>query len=156
LRRPQLGAELGSGVAEALRGRQLEPSARLAEGLALARAGASALIDISDGLGADATRIAEASGVGLEIELERVPFQPGVRELAGALGEDPFALLAAGGEDYELLACIPADLLAQAVDAVAGAGGTLTEIGHTVPGAGVELRAPGGRSLPASGFDQLA
>jgi thiamine-monophosphate kinase len=156
LQRQDLGRELAPGVAASLRSRQLEPSPRLREGLALARTGASALIDISDGLGADAMRLAEASGVGLEIELERAPLQGGVRELAAALGEDPLELLAGGGEDYELLAVIPAARLGDAEDAVARAGGRLAAIGRVTAGSGVEMIGPGGRRYPAAGFDQLA
>ncbi len=85
------------------------PWPRLAEGRALAAAGASAMIDVSDGLAADAAQLARASAVGLRLRLEDVPVAEGVAAVAGALGADPAALAAAGGEDYELLVCAPAE-----------------------------------------------
>jgi len=69
----------------------LRPRARLAEGEAARRAGASAMIDVSDGLVADLGHISEASGVGFH--LREVPVSPGAT-LEEALG---------GGEDYELV-----------------------------------------------------
>ncbi len=67
------------------------PVARLAEGEAARRSGASAAIDVSDGLLADLIHLAEASGVG--VELENVPVADGATS-DEALG---------GGEDYELV-----------------------------------------------------
>jgi thiamine-monophosphate kinase len=136
--------------------RQLEPIPRLLAGRALALAGATAMIDLSDGLGADAVHLAQASGVKLEIEAEAVPLSPAAMALSQATGRDPWWLLG-GGEDYELLACVPADRLEEATAAVLSKGATpLTKVGEVQTGSGVEIRLPGGRLLEPAGFDQLA
>jgi thiamine-monophosphate kinase len=83
------------------------PVPALAMGLALARAGATAMIDVSDGLAGDALHLAEASGTGLEIHDSAVPLAPGVAEAAALLGRDPMDLALGGGEDFVLAAALP-------------------------------------------------
>ena len=83
------------------------PQPALAMGLALARAGATAMIDVSDGLAGDALHLAEASGTGLEIHDSAVPLAPGVAEAAALLGHDPLELALGGGEDFVLAAALP-------------------------------------------------
>ncbi|MGZ8666095.1 MAG: thiamine-phosphate kinase [Solirubrobacterales bacterium] len=155
--RPQLDGALAAENAERLRRRLLDPSPRLAEGAALAASGATAMIDISDGLGADAGHLAEASGVGLRIDADLLPIPEGVDAVARAAGLAGGAELAvSGGEDYELLASVPEERAGAAMEAVRAAGCSVSRIGEVVAGGGVEISSGDGRRLSPGGFDQLA
>ncbi len=155
LERPELSSGLDAETAAALIDRQREPAPRLAAGAALASAGATAMIDVSDGLGADAGQIAAASGVRIAIELDRVPVQDGVAEIAAAAEVEARDLAAAGGEDYELLAVVPSARVGDAQSAVSATGVRLSVIGKTTSGEGVEISAADGSVSSPSGFDHL-
>jgi thiamine-monophosphate kinase len=118
----------GEALAAELVGRFAEPQPRLAAGAALAAAGASAMIDLSDGLAADAWHLARRSGVRIELSITGLPLAPGVSEVAAELGRDPHEFAATAGEDYELCVCLPPS--ARAATAAIG----LTVIGRVGEG----------------------
>lgn len=155
LEQPALAETIDPAAAAALRARQLEPDPRIRAGLALAAAGARAMIDVSDGLASEAGHLAAAGGVELRIDLDRVPLQAGVAEIARASGEQPMDLALGGGEDYELLATLPADAFEAARAAVRESRVELSAIGEVAAGEGVRLSGAEGPRRAVAGFDQL-
>ena len=99
---------------------QLRPRPPMGAGANARAAGATAMIDVSDGLGVDASRIADASGV--TIAFDHLVFPARARGLAWTrfdVGLDPWALIFAGGEDFGVLATFPSDAtLPQGFDAL--------------------------------------
>jgi thiamine-monophosphate kinase len=116
-------ASAGLGGAREAIERVHRPLPRLAQGLALARAGAHAMIDLSDGLASDAAQVGRMSKAVLEVDLRKLPLDVGVAGVAQELGVPAWQLAAGAGEDYELCVCVPAERRAQAEQALARAGG---------------------------------
>ena len=116
-------------TADLLVGAQLRPNPRMALGRVLAERGASAAMDVSDGLLGDLPKILEASGVSGRIEVGHLPVLPAVRALFPGDWE---ALALRGGEDYELLATVPVGALDALVEAARGVGATVTDIGEVM------------------------
>jgi thiamine-monophosphate kinase len=119
---------------------QRRPQPPYAAGPQAAAAGATAMIDVSDGLLADLGHVAQASGVRLVVDATRVPLDEPVVAMAAGFGVDPFGWVLTGGEDHALAATFPAaSALPQG----------WTRIGHVEQGEGVQLRGaqlegPGG------------
>ncbi|MBW4705355.1 MULTISPECIES: thiamine-phosphate kinase [unclassified Micromonospora] len=72
-----------------------------------ARLGATAMIDVSDGLLADLGHLAKASGVGVDLRRDAFEVPPQMRDAAQALGVDPYTWILAGGDDHALVATFP-------------------------------------------------
>jgi thiamine-monophosphate kinase len=140
----------GGAPAPALRERLAAPAARIAEARWLAANGATAAIDISDGLAADARHLARASGVVVEIDAGSVPV------FDGATPDDALA----GGEEYELLVAAPAAPAAPAFDEDAFRrrfGVMLTPVGRIASGVSdVRLLEAGKRVAAPPGHDHFS
>ena len=121
---------------EYLRRRFEYPTPRVLLGAGL-RGLASACVDVSDGLYADAQRLLSASGCGASIEVDRLPVSWALRQTLGAA---VWQQALAGGEDYELCFSAP-EVNTAAIGALAARTGTaVTRIGRITDGAGVELK----------------
>jgi thiamine-monophosphate kinase len=127
--------------------RQVRPTPRVGEAGVLASAGATAMIDVSDGLALDLTRLCAASGVGVRVDLGALPRHP------AATPDEARA----GGEDYELLATLPEpDAVARARDRLDEAFGVpLTQIGVIIEEGLVAVADGAAHPLEPEGWDHL-
>ena len=146
--RPELRSQLVS--------RHVSPRPLLLAGARLRGSGATALVDVSDGLAADLGHIAEASGVVISIDPALVPVQEGVAEVASSAGRDPLELALAGGEDYELAMTVPPDRIEQVRQRLEGAGCGLTVVGEVGSGSGIRLIGASTGESPPPGFDHFS
>jgi thiamine-monophosphate kinase len=119
---------------DSLDARYLVPEPRIAIAEIL-RAHASAAMDVSDGLAGDLAKLCRASGVSAEIAVARVPLSDGVR---AALAKEPGLIetIITGGDDYEVVACVPAGKVEALRQQASAAGVAVTEIGAVTAGQG--------------------
>lgn len=116
------------------------------------------LLDLSDGLSSDLRHICEASGVAAHVEADRVPFDPGVREIAAACDVEPLEYALHGGEDFELcLTVAPGGLDAIRENFEQHFQRSLVRVGSIREGAGVTLVATDGTQQPLAvkGYDHF-
>jgi thiamine-monophosphate kinase len=118
-----------------------EPRLDLRETL---RQSATAAADVSDGLIADARHIAEASGVRIRLDLDRLPLSGAAATWLEGQADVAAGLLrlASGGDDYEVVCTLPPQ-----IDKPAG----LTIVGEVLEGQGIEVRAMGRELEPGPG-----
>ncbi|MDX2177069.1 MAG: thiamine-phosphate kinase [Candidatus Sumerlaeia bacterium] len=159
------GLELLEGHAPAARGdhsalvaRHLAPTPRLAEGRLLASlAPRLAMIDVSDGVAHECWEVARQSAAAVVLFEDALTPSPGLGAFARETGQDALDLLLYGGEDYELVACLPTDE-ARVAEAFAAAGlAPPRRVGRVEAGAGVFLERSGGRREPLGpgGFEHF-
>jgi thiamine-monophosphate kinase len=134
--------------------RHLRPVPRVEWGRKIALAGcASAMIDLSDGLSSDLSRICEQSRVGADIIADRIPLSPALRRMSGTLARPLLRYALSGGEDYELLFTVSP----VKVRKLCSLRLPVTEIGSITSGKTLSLVDPRGRKkpLPPSGYDHF-
>lgn len=124
----------------------LRPEPRVPLGQVLREGGASAAMDLSDGLMGDLPKILAASNVSTEIDLRAIPVAAAVRSL---FPDQWLTFATRGGEDYELLFTVPEDRWPALAASLNELGGHVQAIGRIVP-------TDGAPSIRVIGLDGLA
>jgi thiamine-monophosphate kinase len=114
------------------------PEPPYAAGPLAAAAGATAMIDVSDGLLAEAGHLAADSGVAIDVHTGELEVPEPLHAVAAATGADPISFVLGGGEDHALLATFPAGTTLpegfRAIGAVAeGSGVTVDGLAYDGP-----------------------
>jgi thiamine-monophosphate kinase len=135
------------------RARFAHPEPRIGAGGWLARSGARAMIDLSDGVAGDVSHLAAASNVAITIDLDALPVATDAREQASKLDRSVQQFAAEGGEDYELLVALPPEFQ-DAVGFTRACGLPLTLIGDVTEGSGVRFLMSGA-PVQLRGYDHF-
>lgn len=152
------GLDVSLAVHKALIDAHLTPAPRIPEGRSAAGTHlVHAMMDVSDGLGADLPKLCKASGIGAVVQADRILISDDLRRAAADLGIDALNLAVSGGEDFELLMAVsPCDVDAVIEAMLASTGAPVTEIGEFVDG-GIELALPdGSRRTLNKGWEHFA
>ncbi|MDW8107086.1 MAG: thiamine-phosphate kinase [Armatimonadota bacterium] len=122
------------------------PLPRLQAGQLARQLGASAMIDLSDGLAADLPKLLRASGKGAIVRIAQLPVHPEASRWAQYQGTEPTLFAYAGGEDYELLITAPPDVAPQLLEQLPQrAGVPVSVIGEVIDAPELWLEHPDGR-----------
>lgn len=141
---------------EALVRAQLEPRPRVREGLALAKLGVKAAIDITDGLASNLWQLARESKVKLVVDEARVPIHPLVKRFSKRFGVKLEELAWFGGEDFELLFSVKSKLWSKVERALQKLGTRVTAIGKVERGRGVFVQKQEKfEKLPDRGYEHF-
>jgi thiamine-monophosphate kinase len=137
--------KLDAGKQRHLALRYLVPQPRNAVAEAVRRY-ANAAMDVSDGLAGDLGKLLRASGVGAVVQVAEVPLSKAARTVVAA---DPRVIetVLTGGDDFEVIAAVPARALASFKTMARRAGVPVTEIGRVTAGQGARFIAADGREL---------
>ena len=133
----------------------VEPTARVAAGLALAETGCvHAMCDVSDGLGRDVRRL--LGPYGLRLHADRLPISQALRAYAARTEFTATRFALAGGEDYELLFCGRSEDEPRFIRACRNAGTQVTRIGVITEAPPIEVVLDDGRTEPVpTGFEHF-
>ena len=125
------------------------PRPRLRLGQCLVDVGATAAMDVSDGLLIDAARLASASGLAAEIRLDAVPLSEAAKERLPP-GNEGLIVAATAGDDYELLFAAPKSASAEIEHLSARLGLPLTPVGYLASGSGLTVIGEDGNKVPVA------
>lgn len=136
---------------------QLEPRARLKEGLVLSKSGkVNSAIDLSDGLASNLWQLSEESGIKITIERESLPENPLVKNFSKKHGLDPDDFVLYGGEDFELVFTLKPENWEEVRRGLEKVGCNATVIGRVEKGKGVNIEENMKvRELPDRGYEHF-
>jgi len=132
------------------------PIARVTEGRMLAKQGAHACQDVSDGLRDTVEQLCRASGVGCRVAADSLPIENSVRAVADLAGLDPFALALSASVDFELAAAIAPEDLDTCRESFEAAGVDLHPVGEFTAEQDLVLLSENGEGpLPGTSWDHM-
>jgi thiamine-monophosphate kinase len=139
------GQEGARAISTGLVDAHLKPIPRVEAARAAAGTGAvHAMMDLSDGLAADLTKLCAASGVGARVDSENMPVSDELRSVCQNYCWKPSELACVGGEDYELLMAVDPSRVNEVRAAVRCTGSEMTVIGEILDGDQIRVVGPGG------------
>lgn len=144
--------------AQILMGYHQRPLVQVSAGAILREEGASSCNDVSDGLASELNEIAQASGVRMRIQEDKIPVAPATRNFARQRRQDPLQYAWYGGEDYQLVGTASSYVFARALARCVSVGIPLTWIGRVEPGDGVIADGGAGRveQIQPRGYNHFA